>query len=601
MSMRTTWAAAAAVLVATALAGPVDAGAQAIAFESDLPRTLVFIEEEGRGQVASREMTSFLREAGFPVIDPALAHEAAQRELVQAAMNGDEGAATELGRDFGAQVLILGVADWGARPDPVDGTLITGTTEVSIRALRLDHGIVVSDAVADARVIEVTEQAARSKAIRQATEEILTTSPLVGRLLNDWESRPWQEAMYWKPDPGSIPAATGQTTAAGNADGGGSGDAPGVAVLRADVLPASGAATRGIGVVKKGDSAGSDVRNTVRLEGVVVGATGDVSVDGAPALLEPLDPEEAVRLGLSGVAAQRFYREFDLPISQDSVFIVASGNGGVTTQAVAAPRIDKRWAVVVGVGEYASDDIPDLEFAPSDARAVRDFLESDAAGPFDEVLYLENEEATGAAMREALFVFLQQADWDDLVVIYYAGHGAPDPNRPDNLYLLPTDSDLDALAATGFPMWDVKTALRRQIASERVIVIADACHSAGTADGETVGGTGSNAIAGGFAQLFTPSRRLMMTAADTNEFSLEDRRWGGHGVFTHFLLEGLEGAGDSNADGIVTFTELFDFVQSSVRTATDGRQNPQRSGFGDVPLAVVATQQEQEDGAQPER
>ena len=59
-------------------------------------------------------------------------------------------------------------------------------------------------------------------------------------------------------------------------------------------------------------------------------------------------------------------------------------------------------------------------FAPADARAVREFLESDAAGPFDEVLYLENEQATGAALREALFVFLQQADWDDLVVIYYA-------------------------------------------------------------------------------------------------------------------------------------------------------------------------------------
>ena len=116
--------------------------AQQISFATELPRTLVFIQEEGRGQVASREMTAFLREAGFPVIDPALAHEAAQRELVRAAMNGDEGAATELGRDFGAQVLILGVADWGARPDPVDGSLITGTTEVSVRALRLDQVIV---------------------------------------------------------------------------------------------------------------------------------------------------------------------------------------------------------------------------------------------------------------------------------------------------------------------------------------------------------------------------------------------------------------------------------------------------------------------------
>jgi uncharacterized caspase-like protein len=245
---------------------------------------------------------------------------------------------------------------------------------------------------------------------------------------------------------------------------------------------------------------------------------------------------------------------------------------------------------VIGIGQYESADIPDLEFAPDDARAVRDFLMSDAAGPFDEVLYLENEQATGAAMREALFVFLQQADWDDLVVIYYAGHGAPDPGRPDNLYLLPTDTDLNALASTGFPMWDVKTALRRQIAAERVLVIADACHSAGAADGETVGGGDTNEIAGGFQALFTPSRRLMMTAANTNEFSLEDSRWGGHGVFTHYLLEGLEGAGDLDGNGIVTFTELFDHVSSGVRQATSGRQNPQMSGLGDIPLALVGGQ-----------
>jgi uncharacterized caspase-like protein len=218
-----------------------------------------------------------------------------------------------------------------------------------------------------------------------------------------------------------------------------------------------------------------------------------------------------------------------------------------------------------------------------------DFLNSSAAGPFDEVLFLADEEATGTAMRNALFVFLQKADWDDLVLIYYAGHGAPDGNRPDNLYLLPTDSDLDAMASTAFPMWDVKTALRRQIAAERVIVIADACHSAGTADGDVVGGGASNNIAGTFSQLFTPSRRLMMTAADTNEFSLEDARWGGHGVFTHFLLEALKGDGDANEDGIITFSEAFDFVSSNVTSATQGRQNPQRSGLGDVPLAVVET------------
>ena len=557
---------------------------QEISFEGDLPRTMVFIQEEGRGKVASRVMTSFLLEAGFPVVDPALAIDEASQALVTAAMNGNDGAATQLGRDWGAQVLVLGVADYATRDNPGPGDLITATTEVAVRALRLDFGDVVSDAVAGARAIEATDQAARARAIRQATLEVI--EDFIGPVVNDWAARSWQEAMYWAPDPGSIEQSTAQTAGSVTASAGS--EPPGLAILRADVLPDEEAteATRGLGVVRKKDGA-SDVENLVRLEGVVTGDARLVEVQGQPANIEPMEEAEIARLGLAGSNARRFSRDFTLPVSHDTVEIVARGADGQTVQTFAAPRIDKRWAVVVGVGEYESEDIPDLEFASADARAVRDFLESDAAGPFDEVLYLENERATGAAMREALFVFLQQADWDDLVVIYYAGHGAPDPGRPDNLYLLPTDSDLNAMASTGFPMWDVKTALRRQIAAERVLVIADACHSAGTADVRAVGGGDSNQIAGGFQELFTPSRRLMMTAADTDEFSLEDERWGGHGVFTHFMLEGLRGAGDIDGNGIVTFTELFDHVDSNVRDATRGRQNPQRSGLGDIPLAVV--------------
>jgi len=571
-----------AFLLAGALALPrLPAAAQqgAIAFETDLPRVLVFISEEGEGEVASRDLAAFLRDAGFPLVDPALAHTAAQRELVQAALAGDEGAAVQLGRDFGAQVLVIGKADWGARPSPIDASLVTATSEVEVRALRLDEGNVVATARADARSVDATEQAARTKAIRGATGKILQTA-FMGQLMNDWEEQPWREASYWKPDAGAVPAQVEETRTGS--------DAPGLAILMADVRPSEGGTTRGLGVVKKGDRT-SSLFNPVRLEGVVVGQARSVTVEGKPANLEPLDAGEAARLGLTGQQAQRFWAETTLPMSRDTVKVVATGPSGTTSQALAAPRVDQRWAVVIGVSDYRSSDIPDLRFARADAQAVYDFLTSPAAGPFepDHVLFLADAEATGAKLREALFVFLQQADWDDLVFIYYAGHGAPDPSRPDNLYLLPHDADLNALAATGFPMWDVKTALRRQIQAERVIVVADACHSAGTADGGVVGGSDGNAIAGGFAQLFSPSRRLMMTAADTNEFSLEDARWEGHGVFTYFLLEGLRGGGDADANGIVTFSELFDFVSTRVVASTQGRQNPQRSGFGDVPLAVV--------------
>jgi hypothetical protein len=34
--------------------------------------------------------------------------------------------------------------------------------------------------------------------------------------------------------------------------------------------------------------------------------------------------------------------------------------------------------------------------------------------------------------------------------------------------------------------------------------------------------------------------------------------------------------------------ELSDHVSDNLREATGGRRNPQRSGFGDIPLAVVS-------------
>jgi len=589
------WLAGAAVVVFALAAGPAAVAAQeapdtsGISFESDLPRTLVFISERGESRVATDEVTGFLREAGFPLIDPALAHTAAQRELVDAALKGDEGAATDLGRDFGAQMLIIGTADWGARPDPVDGTLITATSDVSVRALRLDRGRVVAQAAGDARDIDATEQRAKTKVIRSATEDILRESSFVGQLMNNWSEQPWRDAMYWKPDPGSVPAETGEAEAR---------SAPGLAILRADVQPSSQGTTRGLGVVKKGDRS-SSLFNPVRLEGVVVGEARTVEVQGEEANVEPLAEDEARRLGLEGKTARRFWSEFNLPMSTDTVTVRATGAGGSVSRAVAAPRIDERWAVVVGISQYRSDDIPDLDYARSDARAMYDFLTSSPAGPFEEdhILHLTDEEATGESMREAMFVFLQQADWDDLVVIYYAGHGAPDPNRPDNLYLLPHDAELGSLAATGFPMWDVKTALRRQIRAERVVVIADACHSAGTTEA-AIPGVSDNPIAGGFNELFTPSRRLSLTAADTNEFSLEDSRWNG-GVFTHFLVQALEGEGDRNGDGIVTFSEAYEFVRDRVVEATEGRQHPQRTGFGDVPLAVASESATGEDGDRP--
>ena len=83
-----------------------------------------------------------------------------------------------------------------------------------------------------------------------------------------------------------------------------------------------------------------------------------------------------------------------------------------------------------------------------------------------------------------------------------------------------------------------------------------------------------------------------MTSAMATESSVEGEQWGkGHGVFTHFLLEGLAGKADRGPpyDSVITVGELFDFVQRRVKEATKGRQHPHISADSDRGLVLAVT------------
>ena len=265
--------------------------------------------------------------------------------------------------------------------------------------------------------------------------------------------------------------------------------------------------------------------------------------------------------------------------------------------AKAAPfkAIHNRWAVAIGISKYLNADrgIPQLQFAHRDAIAFMDFLQSPQGGgfPSSNIKLLINEQATTRNIRSALFTFLKQAGKDDLVLIYFAGHGAPEVGRPDNLYLLSYDTDVDDMASTAFPMWDMETALKRYINAERVVVLADACHSAGVggeAGFRSVGNT--NLINTYLSNLQkTKPGRVTITASEANELSREGKEWENHGVFTYYLLKALKGGADQDGNGIVTITEAFNYVNNKVRRSTNSQQHPNIQGKFDrnLPLAVI--------------
>ena len=114
--------------------------------------------------------------------------------------------------------------------------------------------------------------------------------------------------------------------------------------------------------------------------------------------------------------------------------------------------------MVIGISDYKYDTrrdpakgIPDLRFADEDARAFARFLTSPAGGAFrpDHALLLTDRKATIKEVRKGIGDFLARSLEDDLVIIFYAGHGIPDPKNPENLYLACYDTEPGNYYGTG--------------------------------------------------------------------------------------------------------------------------------------------------------
>jgi uncharacterized caspase-like protein len=261
-----------------------------------------------------------------------------------------------------------------------------------------------------------------------------------------------------------------------------------------------------------------------------------------------------------------------------------------------------QWAVVIGVGRYESAAIPRLRYAVADAEAIYQTLTGPAGFKKDNVLLLTDRSERKPTLRNikwALGTFLgRSAQKDDTVLIFFAGHGAPevDPRglERDGLakYLIPNDADPEDLYSTALPMDELQTIFGR-IEAERVVMFLDACYS-GAAGGRTFASkrTRSAAVDDLFLERLTRSKgRAIVTASRPAEVSIELPELG-HGIFSYFLVQGLGGAADLNRDGIVSLQELYEYLEQQVTAksrSVGGNQHPVMKGEleGVLPLAKV--------------
>ncbi len=233
-------------------------------------------------------------------------------------------------------------------------------------------------------------------------------------------------------------------------------------------------------------------------------------------------------------------------------------------------QIPVSYAVIVGISHYRNLPPKDqLHFADRDAQSIFTALISPEGGNFrvENVHMLTNEKATLADLRREIDTWLPSVvKEDDRVLIYFAGHGFMYQGKG---YLAPFDMEPDParIPATGYPMDELGTVIGGKIKARSKILLTDACHSGAITPEDT---ESLNTRLGDLSKsLFS------LTASRARELSFESADLkGGHGVFTYYVVQGMEGAADSSGDGVVTADELAEYVHTQVRDYTASRQNP---------------------------
>jgi len=261
------------------------------------------------------------------------------------------------------------------------------------------------------------------------------------------------------------------------------------------------------------------------------------------------------------------------------------------------------WALVIGISDY--ENVKDLRYAGADALAFAEWLLAsgvdtehivlllDEKKTWPELDQLTSERATLTKTRGGLDWLRRMARPDDLVFVYFAGHGYQgeddDGDEEDGVdeFLVLLDAEKTALEATSLRDDEFGRFLDR-VESEHVMVVFDSCHSGGQSRSLS-GGTRPLADEFDIFNDFSLDGKLVLAAAREDQEALEHEALS-HGVFTHYLLRGLEGEADLDTDYRITADELFTYVKAEVeqfaREQRGRDQTPEMRGRGSVGIVL---------------
>jgi len=249
----------------------------------------------------------------------------------------------------------------------------------------------------------------------------------------------------------------------------------------------------------------------------------------------------------------------------------------------------------IGVSKYKNlDESSQLNYAHSDAQNfVKRFNYS--SNPLYKQIkshHLLNEQAQQQTVLEKLKQLTSEVSENDVLMIFFAGHGFKDSDEQDKetYYLATHDLEPQKMSSTSINWQHLSEVLH--LVKGRVIMFLDACHS-GSISNETI--VPNNELV---QKLFKNERGgiMVFSAAKGRQYAGESASFGqGEGLFSYAISKVLSKKGinaDNNGNGYIEISEMVEHVQSFVDNKSDGQQTPWLSHkelFGDLPIAKVSS------------
>jgi len=176
--------------------------------------------------------------------------------------------------------------------------------------------------------------------------------------------------------------------------------------------------------------------------------------------------------------------------------------------------MNQRLALIIGNSTYLDPTFSHLKTPDADVGALGEVLLDPEMGGFDDVDVLVN--MSSHTIRRAIASFFSKKSREDLLVLYFSGHGVLDDQG--RLYLAVRDTDSKLLRGTAISASYITDEMNNSF-SQRQVLILDCCHSGAFARG-TKGTPGASV---GTASAFegTGYGRVVLTASDATQYAWE--------------------------------------------------------------------------------